>query len=131
VVLLERVVVEVLRAVGEVRARDTRRRALSREVVVDADLPAPRAEAAGDPVELGILADCRPVCGEVPRVLREVLERYVLELRALVDEELDRAVRVAARTRRVLLDEREAAVLLGDDEEPPEARAATTRRCAP
>src|SRR6185437_3458224 len=69
-VLLERVVVEVLRAVGEIRARHARGRAASREVVLDPRLALLRAEAAGDPVELGIALDARVVVREVPRLAR-------------------------------------------------------------
>ena len=79
------------------------------------------------------LADGGAMGGEVPGLLREVLERDVLELRALLDEELDGGVRVAGRLgrrRRVLLDEREAAALLGHDEQPPERRAALVARDA-
>src|SRR5205085_2715914 len=77
-VLLERVVVEVLRAVGEVRARDARRRAAAVEVVLDPRLALLRAEAAGDPVELGVALDAGMVRREVPRLAREVLEGDVL-----------------------------------------------------
>ena len=110
--LLERVVVEVLVAVGEVRAGDARGRALAGEVVLDPHLALLRAEAAGDPVELGVALDARVVRGEVPGLAREVLERDVLELRALLDEELDDGVRVGGELGRrgdVLLDQREAA----------------------
>ena len=96
-VLLERVVVEVLVAVGEVRARDTRGRALAGEVVLDPHLALLRAEAARDPVELGVAPDAGAVRGEVPRLAREVLERHVLDLGLLADEELDDGVRIALR----------------------------------
>src|SRR5581483_11497687 len=125
-VLLERVVVQVLLAVREVRPGDTRRRADAREVVPDPDLPPVRAEAAGDPVQLGVALDPRVVRREVPGVAREVLERDVLELRALADEELGDRVRVArqlGRRRGVLLDQREPRAGLGHDEQPPEERA--------
>src|SRR5918996_2724032 len=87
-VLLERVVVEVLRPVREVGPRHAGGRALPGEVVLDADLALVRAEAAGDPVELGVAVDARPVRGEVPGLVREVLNRDVFELRARLDEEL-------------------------------------------
>ena len=73
-VLLERVVVEVLVAVGEVRARDARRRPLAGQVVLDSDLSLLRTEAACHPVELGISRDPRVVGREVPRVLRQILD---------------------------------------------------------
>ena len=63
---------------------------------------------------------------EVPGLAREVLDRDVLELRGLLDEELDDRVRVAGKLRRardVLLDQAEARALLGDDEQAPEERA--------
>ena len=69
----------------------------------------------------------RVMRGEVPRLLREVLQRDVLELRAVLDEELDDCVRVAGDGRirgGVLLDQREARAGLGDDEQAPEERAA-------
>ena len=69
-VLLEGVVVEVLVAVGEVRAGHARGRAGAVEVVLDPDLALLRAEAAGDPVELGVALDARVVRREVPRLLR-------------------------------------------------------------
>ena len=97
-VLLERVEVEVLVAVGEVGARDTRGRALPGEVVLDPDLALLRAEAAGDPVELGVAADARAVRREVPCLPGEILERDVLDLRVLADEELDDGVRVAGES---------------------------------
>ncbi len=90
-VLLERVVVEVLVAVGEVRARDPRGRAGAAQIVLDPDLPALRAEAAGDPVELGVALDPRVMAREVPGLLGEILDRDVLELRRLPDEQLDDA----------------------------------------
>ena len=77
-VLLEGVVVEVLVAVGEVGTGDARGRAGPVQVVLDPDLPLLRAEAAGDPVELGVALDARVMRGEVPRLAREVLDRDVL-----------------------------------------------------
>src|SRR5947208_15478960 len=65
-VLLERVVVEVLRAVGEIRARDARGRAAAVEIVLDPRLALLRAEAAGDPVELGVALDAGVVARKVP-----------------------------------------------------------------
>src|SRR5581483_1206424 len=65
-VLLERVVVEVLVAVGEVCARDPRRRAGPCEVVLDPHLPALRAEAPDHPVELCIALEPGAVAAEVP-----------------------------------------------------------------
>ena len=56
--------------------------------------------------------------------------RDVLELRGLLDEELDHGVRVAGELgprRGVLLDQREARPSLGDDEQAPEERAALDR----
>src|SRR5205823_2320967 len=76
-VLLEGVVVQVLRAVREVRAGDARGRARPGEVVLDPDLALLRAEAAGDPVELGVTPDRRVVRREVPRLARQVLDRDV------------------------------------------------------
>ena len=64
------VVVEVLRAVGEVGAGDARRRAAAGEVVLDPHLALRRAEAALDPVELGVALDAGVTRGEEPR-LRE------------------------------------------------------------
>src|SRR5579875_1330155 len=80
-VLLEGVVVEMLRAVGEVGARDAGGTAAARQVVLDPGLALLRAEAAGDPVELGVALDASVVGGEVPRLAREVLQRDVLQLR--------------------------------------------------
>src|SRR5207237_9915914 len=60
-VLLERVVVEVLRAVGEVRACDARGGAAAVEVVLDPRLALLRAEAARDPVELSVALDALAV----------------------------------------------------------------------
>src|SRR5262249_33431072 len=114
----------------EVRARDARRGTLSGEVVLDADLALLGAEAARDPVELRIAFDTRVVRREVPRLLREVLQRDVLELRALLDEELDDRGRVAGDLRMrggVLLDQREARALFRDDEQAPEQRPAVRR----
>ena len=68
-VLLERVVVEMLVTVGEVRTGDTGGSAFAGEVVLDPNLALLRAEAAGDPVELGVAADLRVVRGEVPGLL--------------------------------------------------------------
>ena len=68
--------------------------------------------------------------GEVPRALREVLDGDVLDLGAVLDDDLDRRVRVAGelgRSGRVLLDHRELALCLGDDQQPPEQRAALDR----
>ena len=62
-------------------------------------MPLLRAEAAGDPVELGVALDARVVRGEVPRAPGEVLHGDVLELRALLDEDLDDRVRVALERR--------------------------------
>ena len=94
------------------------------------DLPLLRAEAGGDPVELRVALDACVVRREVPGLLREVLQRHVLELRAVLDEQLDDGVRVAGDVgvrRRVLLDEREARAGLRDDEQAPEERAAVGR----
>ena len=129
-VLLEGVVVEVLDAVGEVRAGDARGRARAGEVVLDPDLPLLRAEAAGDPVELGVALDPRVVAAEVPRLAADVLHRDVLDLGAVLDEDLDGGVEVAGelgRHRGVLLDHGDAAARLGDDQQPPEERAALDR----
>src|SRR5262249_53387085 len=117
----------VLVAVGEVRAGDARRRAFAAQVVLDPDLPLLRAEAARDPVELGVALDARVMSREVPGLTREVLPGHVLELRALLDEDLGggRRVRLEIRRgRRVLLDQRELRALPGDDEQAPEERAA-------
>ncbi len=92
--LLERVVVEMLVAVREVRAGDPRRRPFAREVVLDPDLALLGTEAARDPVELGVAPDPSMVGGEVPGLSREVLDRDELELRSLLEEELLRGVRV-------------------------------------
>src|SRR6185436_5861856 len=100
--------------------RHARGRARAGQVVLDPSLAALRPEAAGDPVELRVALDARVVRGEVPRPVREVLQRDVLELRGLLDEQLDRGVRVPAHVvarARVLLDQREARALLRDDEE--------------
>ena len=126
-VLLERVVVEMLVAVGEVRARDARRRALAGEVVLDPHLAALRAEAADHPVELGVALEPRLVAAEVPGLAREVLQRDVLDLGRRVDEQLDDGVRVGdrvGRRRREILDQREPRAFLGDHDHPPEERAA-------
>jgi hypothetical protein len=67
---------------------------------------------------------------EVPRLLGEVLQRDVLELRAVLDEQLDDCVRVAGdrgACGRVLLDQREARAGLRDDEQAPEEGAAVRR----
>src|SRR5258707_13140623 len=66
-VLLEGVVVEMLLAVGEVRPGNAGGCARPVQVVLDPDLPLLRAEAAGDPVELGVALDTRVMRGEVPR----------------------------------------------------------------
>jgi hypothetical protein len=95
-VLLERVVVEVLVAVGEVRAGDTRGRALAVRSFwirilpfLEPKPPATQSSSAS--------RSTRAWCDrEVPGLAREVLQRDVLELRALLDEELDDGVRVAA-----------------------------------
>jgi hypothetical protein len=57
------------------------------------------------------------VRGEVPGLLREVLDRDVLELGVLLDKQLNHRVRVArqlGRDRRVLLDQRELRARVGD-----------------
>src|SRR6266550_1311191 len=126
-VLLEGVVVEVLIAVGEVGPGNARGRARAREVVLDPRLALLGAEAAGDPIELGVAIDPRAVGGEVPGLGGEVLQRDVLDLRALAYEELGDGVRVTREIRpsgRVLLDNAKAALRLSDDEETPEQRAA-------
>ena len=82
-VLLERVVVEVLTAVGEVRARDARGGSGAGQVVLDPHLAALRAEAPDHPVELRIALEPRLVPAEMPGLTREVLERDVFDLRAL------------------------------------------------
>jgi hypothetical protein len=98
-VLLERVVVEVLHAVREVGAGDAGGGAGAGEIVLDPDLPLLRAEAAGDPVELGVALDARVVRPEVPCLLGEVLDRDVLHLGARLDEDLDGPVQVAGELR--------------------------------
>src|SRR5919197_1240773 len=116
----------MLRSVGEVRASDAGSPALPCEIVLDADLALLRPEAARNPVELRVAAHRRPVRGEMPCLLREVLDRYVLQLGAVPDEELRHGVRVPGqlgRRRRVLLDETEPAAFLGDDEHSPEMRS--------
>ena len=60
-VLLERVVVQVLRPVREVRAGHARGRPLTGQVVLDPRLPLLGAEPAGDPVELRVALDARVV----------------------------------------------------------------------
>src|SRR5439155_5004018 len=87
-VLLEGVVVEVLLAVGEVGAGHPRGRAGAGEVVLNPRLALLGAETPGDPVELGVAVDLRAVRGEMPRLGRQVLQRDVLDLRALAYEEL-------------------------------------------
>jgi hypothetical protein len=67
---------------------------------------------------------------EVPSLLREVLDRDVLELRRLLDVELADRVEVAGkvwRGGRVLLDQSEPALGLGEDEEPEEEHALLDR----
>src|SRR4051794_28673449 len=93
-VLLEGVVVEVLRPVCEVGPRHTRRGALACEVVLDPDLAALGAEASDHPVELAVSLEPCLVATEMPRLLRKVLQRDVLDLRGLPDEDLDDRVRV-------------------------------------
>src|SRR5581483_9928044 len=115
-VLLERVVVEMLIAVGEVGAGHPRRRAGTDEVVLDPDLAALRAEPADHPVELAVALEARAVTPEVPRLLAEVLQRDALDLRVRRDEQLDDRVRVAERVGaggREILDHREPRALLG------------------
>src|SRR6266542_3848631 len=106
----------MLVAVREVRAGDAGRRSLSREVVLDSHLALLGAEAASDPVQLCVAADARVVRREMPGLAREVLERDVLELRTVLDEELDRGIRLRAqvgRGRDHLLHEREAGPGIG------------------
>src|SRR5436190_21707434 len=101
----------MLVAVGEVRAGHARGRTLAGEVVLDPDLALLGAESARDPIQLGVALDASVVRREVPGLPREVLQRDVLELRALADEQLRRFVRVRAHGRRRrddLLDKREA-----------------------
>src|SRR5690242_20813255 len=64
-VLLEGVVVEVLLAVREIGPGDTGGRARTREIVLDPRLALLRAEAPGDPVELGVAIDARAMRREV------------------------------------------------------------------
>src|SRR4051812_11510873 len=125
-VRLQRVVVEMLVAVGEVRAGHPRRGPLTGEVVLDPYLALLRPEAAGDPIELRVAPDSGAVGREVPRLGREALNGDVFELRALLDEELRDRVRVAREPGvlgHVFLDDREAAAFLRDDEEAPEESA--------
>src|SRR5215211_329616 len=66
----------------------------------------------------------------MPGLEREALDRHVLELRRLLDEELGDGVRVTADLagcRDVLLDQREAALGLRDLEQPEEERALVPR----
>jgi hypothetical protein len=126
-VLLEGVVVEVLGAVDEVGAGHAGRRTRAGEVVLDPHLSLGRPEATGNPVELRVPLDPRVMRGEVPRRAREVLDRDVLDAGSVANHDLDRRVHVRREVlfrRRVLLDQREAALGLCDDEETPEERAA-------
>ena len=66
----------------------------------------------------------------MPGLAREILERDVLDLGVLPDEELDDGVRVAREIRvggGELLDQAEAATGLGDHEQAPEERATVGR----
>ena len=73
--LLEGVVVKVLDTVGEVGPGDAEV-ARSGKVVLDPDLALLRAEATGDPVELGVAVDPRVVATEVPAWLTFCTETY-------------------------------------------------------
>ena len=70
------------------------------------------------------------MAAEVPGLLREVLQRDVLDLRGRLDEDLDDRVRVrdgVGSGRGEILDHREARALLGDDHHAPVERAAVRR----
>src|SRR5258707_13330166 len=86
--ILERVEVEMLVAVGEVRTGHARRRALAGEIDLDPHLAALRAEAADHPVELAVALQPRLVAAEAPGLLRESLQRDAFDLRGRVDKQL-------------------------------------------
>src|SRR4051812_21829740 len=120
----------MLVAVGEVRAGHPRRSPLAGQVVLDPYLALLRPEAPGDPVELGIAPDPGAMRREVPRLGREALNGDVLELRALLHEELRDGVRIAGEPgplRDVLLDDGEATALFRHHEKTPEKRTALDR----
>ena len=130
-VLLERVVVEVLRAVGEVGARHARGRAgparsfwIRIFPFAEPKPPATQSSSASRSTRAWCEAKC-----QVARD-RFCTETYSTFAR-LPDDDLDRSVRVGGELRRggrVLLDQREPALRLRDDEEAPEQRAALGRR---
>ena len=116
--LLERVVVEVLVAVREVRAvtRDSApgpARSFWIRILpfFEPKPPATQSSLASRPT--------RMVGGEVPRLHRQVLQGDVFELCRLLDEELGDRVRVAREPGDALvyLDQRRLRALLGDDEQ--------------
>ena len=66
----------------------------------------------------------------MPRAAGEALQRHVLHLGGLADEELGDGVRVTGEVRRrgdILLDDAEAALGIGDHEQAPEERPALLR----
>ena len=85
--------------------------------------PQTQSSSASRPMRAWWLPKCQVSLGDV-------LHRHVLDLGAVLDEDLDRRVQVAGelrRRRRVLLDHRDAAARLGDDQQAPEERAALDR----
>src|SRR4051812_28894450 len=72
-VLLQRVEVEVLAAVGRVGAADGGVRAWTREVRLQEHLAVARAEAERRPVQVAVALDDRALRGEDPRLLGEIL----------------------------------------------------------
>ena len=129
-VLLERVVVEVLLAVREVRAGHARGRARAGEVVLDPDLALASSRSRRRPSRAPRRA--RRARGATRSATsrargsgsRRTRASPPARRRARRPRSCSRRARA---TRRVLLDQREAGALLGDDEQPEEERAALDR----
>ena len=107
-VLLGGVVVDVLAAAQVVRPGHLDRGPAVGQVALHPRLGARPAHRRGDPVEARVTAHRRAVRAELARLGVVVLDRHVLEVRAVGDLELDDHVQVAGHRRGELLGERGA-----------------------
>ena len=98
-VVLERVVGKVLRAVGEHHAIDLGVRPFADQGDVLVDLGQPAAQCADGPLQRGVAADERLVMGEVPDARAPILQVHVAQPCAGADEDFHRAAVQPGRRR--------------------------------
>ena len=126
-VLLRGVEIEVLALAERVQARCPHRGARAAQARLLTRLAELAAQPQREPAQRGVARDLGPGGAEVVRVVMQFLRLHEVDLGAVAEHQLDRAVEVAGLAGGELLEQRQARAGVDDDEGAPERARAGLR----